>query len=137
MIAERILMDFFRSYGEVFNNGTKLSEFYGECAVASAPNFVGCLKGREEVHTALVEVAEYQVKTGMTSLTPLNIDTTDIDPLHCWAKVQWGARFKKTGDKQIEFAISYLLRRNKEKISILLYISHQDELQIRHELGLT
>lgn len=136
MTSQYNLSDFFRAYGRAFDDGNALAEFYGDFAVASAPNFVGGLKGREEILAALSGVAENQVKTGMTSLVPLNVETTEIDSLHFWSKVRWGAQFKKTGQKKIEFDISYLLRRNEQKLLILLYISHQDEQQLRQELGL-
>src|SRR5688572_26562829 len=120
MTVDIDLLDFFRAYGEAFDDGEALSEFYGDFAIASAPNFVGCLKGRDEMQAALTGVAEGQVKTGMTSIVPLKLDTVEIDSLHCWSKVHWGAKFKKTGDKQIEFDVSYLLRRGEKKMSILL-----------------
>lgn len=136
MTNETKISNFFKAYGETFDNGEKLSEFYSDCALASAPKFVGCLKGREELCKVLIQISEYQIKTGMTALVPLKIDTSEIDSLHCWSKVHWGARFKKTGDKTIEFDISYLLRINEKKFSILLYISHQDEQQLRQDLDL-
>jgi hypothetical protein len=127
---------FFRAYGEAFDDGEKLSGFYGDCALASAPNFVGCLKGKAEIQAALAGVAENQVRTGMTSLVPLKVDTTEIDSIHSWSKVRWGAKFEKTGDRRIEFDVSYLLRRDERKTSILLYVSHQDEQELRQELGI-
>ncbi len=136
MTTETELLEFFKSYGRVFDDGAKLSQFYGECALASAPNFVGCLKGKEEVTAALTGVAEYQKKTGMTSVIPLEIETSEIDPLHIWVKVQWSAKFKKTAEKQIVFDISYLLKRMESGFVILTYVADQDEQQLREKYGL-
>ncbi|MGE3975502.1 MAG: hypothetical protein AB7F59_13335 [Bdellovibrionales bacterium] len=130
------LTEFFESYGKAFDDGEKLSKFYGDCALAAAPNFTGCLKGREEIHVALNSVAESQRSTGMLSLSPQKIEVTKIDDLHSWAKVQWSARFRKTGNKQILFDISYLVRENNNSPQILVYVSHQDEQVMRRELGI-
>jgi hypothetical protein len=129
--------EFFQRYGSAFDDGEKIAKFYGECAIASTPQFVGCLKGKEEIHTALNSVAESQKRTGMTSLVPANVEAREIDSLHVWVKVRWAAKFKKTGEKAIEFDISYLLRQNEGRFVILTYISHQDEQQLRQEYGLT
>ena len=41
--------------------------------------------------------------------------------------IKWGARFDKTGDRSIEFAISYLLERSGGGWRILSYISQTDQ----------
>lgn len=135
MALESLLTDFFKQYGNAFDNGDEISKFYGDFAIASTPQFIGCLKGKEEIHTAFNSIAEYQKKTGMTSLAPFKVEIKEIDSLHVWAKVRWCAKFAKTGDKGIEFDVSYLLRRTEVDFVILLYVSHQDEQQLRQEFG--
>lgn len=131
------LTTFFEAYGRAYDDGAKLAAFYGDCALGSTPTFTGCLKGEDEVRAALAGVAEYQVKTGMTSVTPLQVAATELDALHTWAKVRWAATFEKTGERQIEFDVSYLLRRSERGLIIIASVSHQDEQQLRAELGLT
>lgn len=137
MSIQQEMQEFFRAYGESFKDGIKLSEFYGDCAMASTPSFVGCLKGSGEVRAALENVAKGQVRTGMRSLAPLKVEVTNIDPMHWWARVYWGAKFEKTGDQAIEFDISYLVRKNSDRFVILLYVAHQDEQVMRQKFGLT
>jgi hypothetical protein len=131
------LLSFFNSYGKSFQDGDKLSEFYGDCALAATPTFVGCLNGSSEVRKALLNVAEGQVKSGMQSLTPLEIEVKELDLMHSWSKVFWGAKFKTTGDRLIKFDISYLTRKTAEGLQILTSVAHQDEAEMRKELGLT
>lgn len=129
--------DFFKRYGESYSDGEKLAAFYGDCALATTPEFVGCLKDRKDVRKALSGIAHYQEKTGMTSMVPLHVQANEIDPRHAIVKVHWGAKFKKTGDQEIVFDVSYLVRHEKGKEQILLIISHQDEQKMRQELGLS
>jgi hypothetical protein len=131
------LLNFFKNYGKSFRDGVQLSKFYGDCALAATPTFVGCLKGIAEVRAALANVAEGQARTGMQSLVPLKIHAAEMDPLHDWTRVDWGAKFKNTGDRLIEFPISYLTRRTEGGFLILAYVAHQDEEKMRRELGLT
>ena len=51
-------------------------------------------------------------------------------------KVHWGAKFKKTGDKLIEFDVSYLVQKTGHEPKIILFIAHQDEEKAMEELGL-
>lgn len=127
---------FFEAYGRAFADGAKLAAFYGDCALGATPTFAGVLKGEDEVRAALAGVAEYQLKTGMTSVAPLDVAATELDALHTWAKVRWAATFEKTGARQVEFDVSYLLRRGERGLTILASVSHQDEQQLRAELGL-
>ena len=137
MSLETEVLRFFTDYGEAFRDGVRLAEFYGDCAMASTPAFVGCLNGEAEVRAALVSVAKEQVRTGMRALVPQKVDVTSVDSIHCWAHVYWGAKFENSQDQLIEFDISYLIRRNSDRLIILLYITHQDDQKMRQELGLT
>jgi hypothetical protein len=64
---------------------------------------------------------------GMRALTAVSIQAIDLSPLHTLATVTWGARFEKTGDRTIEFAISYLLEKSGDDWRILSYITRSDE----------
>ena len=51
-------------------------------------------------------------------------------------KVHWGVTFQKTGDKLIEFDVSYLVQKTGKDPKIILFIAHQDEQKAMQELGL-
>ena len=59
----------------------------------------------------LRQVADFNRQHGMQSLAVVSIQDMPLSPLHRLATVRWGTRFEKTGDRVIEFEISYLLRR--------------------------
>ncbi len=127
---------FFTDYGESAFDPERTLGFYGDFAVASTPSFVGCLRGAEEMAAAFSQVADGQRRTGLIGMKPGRVDATELDAFHLLVKVQWNAQFEKTGDQVIEFDVSYVLRRMEKGFQILLYISHQDEVEMRRELGI-
>jgi hypothetical protein len=52
------------------------------------------------------------------------------------ATVTWGARFEKTGERIIEFEISYLLEKAEDDWRILSYISRSDQTAEMEKEGL-
>lgn len=130
------LSEFFHDYGAAAFDAQKVATFYGEFAVASTPAFVGCLKGGKEIREAFENIAGYQKKTGLISMKPAHVDTVELDERHLLSKVTWTALFEKTGDRPINFDVTYLLRKETPRPQILLYIAHQDETKMREELGI-
>jgi hypothetical protein len=75
----------------------------------------------------LRQVAAFNRQHGMRSVTTVSIRDVTLSPLHTLATVTWGAQFEKTGDRVIEFEISYLLERAADEWRILSYISRSDQ----------
>jgi MFS family permease len=59
-----------------------------------------------------------------------------LSPIHALATVRWGARFAKTGERTIEFEISYLLEKADGDWKILSYISRSDQNEEMKKEGL-
>lgn len=51
-------------------------------------------------------------------------------------KVHWGVTFKKTGDRLIEFDVTYFVQKTGLEPKIIMFIAHQDEQKAMQELGL-
>ena len=49
--------------------------------------------------------------------------------------VHWGVTFEKTGEKPIEFDVSYIVQETDGDPKIILFISHQDEQEAMKKLG--
>jgi hypothetical protein len=75
----------------------------------------------------LRKVAAFNRQHGMRALMALSIRDVTLSPLHTLAVVTWGARFEKTGDRIIEFEISYLLEKAGDEWRILAYIARSDQ----------
>jgi hypothetical protein len=84
----------------------------------------------------LQQVGKFNRDHGMRALTVMAIRETALSPLHTLATVTWGARFDKTGDRVIEFEVSYLLERAKDDWRILSYISASDQEAAMKKEGL-
>jgi hypothetical protein len=63
----------------------------------------------------------------MRDVTAVSIRDVTLSPRHTLATVTWGARFERTGDRVIEFEISYLLEEAGDEWRILSYISRSDQ----------
>jgi hypothetical protein len=50
--------------------------------------------------------------------------------------VRWGITFDKTGNKLVEFDISYIIQETGSEPKIILLISHEDEEKSMKKLGL-
>jgi hypothetical protein len=75
----------------------------------------------------LRQVAAFNREHGMRALTVVSIHDIDLSPLHTLATVTWGARFDRTGDRIVQFAISYLLEKADGDWRILSSISRTDQ----------
>jgi len=73
------------------------------------------------------QVADFNRQHGMRDLRVVSIRDAALSPLHTLATVTWGTRFEKTGDRLIEFEISYLLEQAEDEWRILSYISRSDQ----------
>ena len=75
----------------------------------------------------LRQVADFNRQHGMRAIAALSIRDVTLSSRHTLATVTWGARFEKTGDRVIEFEISYLLEQTNDEWQILSYISRSDQ----------
>ncbi len=64
------------------------------------------------------------------------MDETQINNEYSMVKVHWGVTFKKTGNKLIEFDVTYFIQETGTEPKIIMFIAHQDEERAMKELGL-
>src|SRR5262245_21604590 len=84
----------------------------------------------------LAEVRAFNRQHGMRAVAPAAVRETVLSPLHVLAQVRWSARFEKTGDRAVEFEISYLMELAGESWRVLAYISARDQEEALQALGL-
>ena len=62
---------------------------------------------------------------------------TDISDAYTMVTVHWGVTFRKTGDRPIEFDVTYVIQKTEaEHPKIIMFVTHQDEDQAMKDLGL-
>ena len=93
-------------------------------------------QGRDEFAKMARQVAEFYKSVGQTSAKILSMDETAISKEYSMVRVHWGVTFKKTGDKLVEFDVTYFLQDPDTNPKIIMFIAHQDEEKAMKELGL-
>jgi len=95
------------------------------------------LKVKSEFLILAYQAAEFYRSVGQTSAKILSLDETIISQEYSIVKVHWGGvTFKKTGDKLIEFDVSYLVQKIESEPKLILFIAHQNEQKAMQELKL-
>ena len=84
----------------------------------------------------LAQVRTFNRQHGMQAVAPAAVREMELSPLHLLARVRWSARFEKTGDRAVEFAIAYLIERAGESWRVLGYVSERDQEDEMRALGL-
>lgn len=82
------------------------------------------------------QAAEYYRKAGQIDAKILSMKEVSISNEYSMVPVHWGARFKKTGDKWIEFDVTYFIQKTGPEPRIIMFVAHQDEQRAMEELGL-
>jgi hypothetical protein len=120
---------FFTRYGELSlgPQPQALASLYAPTFIVGGPNGSHAFTNDARFIEWLSRVADFNRQHGMCAVAPVSIREVTLSPLHTLATVAWGARFQKTGDRVIEFEISYLLEKAADEWRILSYISRADQ----------
>ncbi len=93
-------------------------------------------KRKLEFLTKAKQASDFYKSVGQESAKIISADEMPVNDNYSLVKVHWGVKFKKTGDRLIEFDVSYLVQKTGSEPKIILFIAHQDEQQAMKELGL-
>ena len=93
-------------------------------------------QGRDEFARMAGEAAKFYRSIGQKSAKILSMDETAISREYSMVKVNWGVTFEKTGNKLIEFDVTYIIQKADPEPKIIMFIAHQDEEKAMKELGL-
>ena len=110
--------------------------FFAEHFISAGPGGSIAL-GRDEFARMASKAAEFYRSIGQTSAKILSMDETAISREYSMVKVYWGATFEKTGNKLIEFEVTYFIQKTGPEPRIIMFIAHQDEEKAMKELGLS
>lgn len=123
------LNTFFGRYAEISlgSQPEGLTALYAPTFIVGGPHGSQAFANDVRFVEWLRQVATFNRQHGMRGLTPRSIRDTPLSPLHTLATVTWGARFEQTGERIIEFEISYLLEKVADDWRILSYISSSDQ----------
>jgi hypothetical protein len=114
----------------------RLADLYAETFIVGGPRGSQAFRNDGRFRDWLRQVGDFNRKHGMEALDAVAVEDITLSARHTLATVRWGARFAKTGDRRIEFEISYLLERTDDAWRILSYISRLDQDEEMTRLGL-
>jgi len=127
----------FEEYEKAFNalDVEKQVPLFAEHFISAGPGGSIAL-GRDEFARMAGKAAKFYKSVGQTSAKILSMDETAISSEYSMVKVHWGATFEKTGNKLIEFDVTYFIQKTGPEPKIIMFIAHQDEEKAMKGLGL-
>jgi hypothetical protein len=137
MVVSEVVKRLFEEYEKAFSalDISKSAEFYGDTFISAGPNGT-ITNSKTELLKSAKQAADFYKSVGQKSAKILFLDEQSISEQYSLVKVHWGVTFQKTGEKLIEFDVSYLLQKIGPEPKIILFIAHQDEQKAMQELGL-
>lgn len=137
MIHDPALKKLFAEYEEAFSGlDTKRSaQFFAESFISAGPKGT-IAQSKDEFIKMSEKAVEFYRSIGQESAKIITADEMPISGEYAMVNVHWGVRFQKTGDKLIEFDVSYIVQRIDGSPKIILFIAHRDEDAAMRELGL-
>ena len=132
------LSRFFEEYARLSQDDepSALAALYAPTFIVGGPQGSHAFANDARFLAWLRQVRDFNRQHGMRSVEPVAIEEVTISPRHSLARVTWGARFARTGDRLIEFEIAYLLEQSGDRWTILSYISRSDQDEEMRTLGL-
>ena len=113
----------------------KTAGFFADAFISAGPR--GAIaQSKAEFLKLSHQAAEFYKSVGETSAKILSMDETPISNEYSMVKAHWGVTFEKTGDKLIEFDVTYFVQKTGPEPKIIVFIAHQDEQKAMQELGL-
>ncbi len=128
----------FTEYEKAFNalDVEKQVPLFAEHFISAGPRG-SIAQGRDEFARMASKAAQFYRSVGQTSAKILSMDETAISREYSMVKVHWGVTFKKTGNRLIEFDVTYFIQKTGPEPKIIMFIAHQDEEKAMKDLGLT
>jgi len=130
---KKLFLDYERAFNAL--DVEKQVPLFAEHFISAGPRGSIAL-GRDEFARMANKAAQFYKSVGQTSAKILSMDETAISSEYSMVKVHWGATFKKTGKRLIEFDVTYFIQKIGPEPKIIMFISHQDEEKAMKELGL-
>ena len=118
----------FTEYEKAFNalEVEKQVPMFAEHFISAGPKG-SIAQGRDEFMKMSRQAADFYRSVGQTGAKILSMKETPVSNEYLMITVHWGATFKKTGDKPIEFDVTYMIQNINDDPKIIMFIAHQDE----------
>ncbi|MGZ4904533.1 MAG: nuclear transport factor 2 family protein [Halobacteriota archaeon] len=127
----RFFTEFERAIGE--NDFEKLGALYADSFISAGPSG-SAIRTRTDLLAQARNASTFFESVGQTSLKILSMQQTPVTEYYSLVKVTWGATFRATGDRVVDFDDSYVVQIEGAP-EIIALIAHQDERAVLKRLG--
>lgn len=127
----------FKQYERSFNrlDIKSLSEYCADTFISAGPR--GAIsQNKAEYEAKGEEVAKFYRRAGRNSAKIVSKRVMPISECYSMVVIRWGLTFEKTGEKQIEFDVTYIVQLTGVDPKIVLLISHEDEELAMKKMGI-
>ena len=127
----------FKEYETAFNklDLKTISGFYADAFISAGPRGM-IAQSKKEFEKKAEEAVDFYRSIGQKSARIISKRVMPICNEFSMVVIRWGVTFEKTGDKCIEFDVSYIVYEKALSPQIILFIAHQDEEEAMKKLGL-
>lgn len=127
----------FKDYEAAFNklDLKTIPGFYSDVFISAGPKGP-ILQSKKEFQKKAEQAVDFYRSVGQRSAKIVSKRIMPICNEYSMVVIRWGATFEMTGDKLIEFDVSYIVHEKPAGPEIILFISHQDEEETMKKLGL-
>jgi hypothetical protein len=127
----------FKEYETAFDK-LDVKTISGYCAdsLISAGPKGSIMQSRNDYEKTVEQTNEFYKSVGRNSAKIISKRVMPICNDYSMVVVRWGITFDKTGNKIIEFDMSYIIQETGSEPKIILLISHEDEETSMKKLGL-
>ncbi len=129
---QRLFAEFERAIGA--HDFEKIGELYSDFFISAGPTG-SAMRTRAELVAQARTASAFFESIGQTSLKLVSMQQTPISEHYSLVKVSWGATFRATGGRVIEFDDSYVVQATGGETKIIALIAHQDERTVLKRLG--
>lgn len=113
----------------------RLAARYGPSFLFAAPAGTATFPNDGAFLDWLRQVRAGNVASGLTAMGVVATREISLGTAFALVTVTWDARFQSTGDRPIQFEISYLMTTGAER-TIVAYVSHEDQDEAMRRAGI-
>ncbi len=127
----------FQDYARAFDTleVEKQANYFADTFISAGPKGT-IAQNRDEFMKLSGKARDFYRSVGQTGAEILSMKETPISKEYSMVRVHWGVTFEKTGDKPVEFDVSYFVQKTGDSPKIIMFIAHEDENEAMKKLGL-
>ena len=137
MINDHAIKKLFAEYEKAFAHLDieRSAGFFADTFISAGP--AGAIaQSKAEFLKMASQAAAFYRSVGQNSAKILGSEEVPISNEYSMVRIHWGATSRKTGDRLIEFDVTYFVQKIGPEPKIIMFIAHQDEKKAMQELGL-